>query len=886
MMRTLYRLMLQLFLPRTLRDAHSADMQALFAEQLSEARTNGRFAEFRIGMQGILDVARRAPREHWNRSGPVHSQNKEHPVQAFLIDLRQTFRSFARQPGATALILVTLALAVAANTTVFSLLDGVFRRPFPLPNPNRLVYLNERAPTWNLEYANINFPDFVAWRERAKAFESVALFEFDNVNLAEHGSAERALALRVTYDFAAVLKLPFVLGRNFTASEDVPNGSSVVIISNALWKSRFGGASDVINKTLRINSAPFTIVGVLSAAASFPDEAALWLPLGGDPKQGYQNYSFDGIGRLKPGVTVAQAQKSLFDAHTPIWAARDTSRAVVPRVEPLRDRFVADYVDAGETLGISAAIVLLIACANVAGTMLARSITRRKEIDIRVALGASSSRIVRQLLTESLVLSVVAGAIGTIVAQLALTTLTQANPTFLPAWARPAVDLPSVAFSIVVVAIAALLFGLAPALQLRRHVIAGGSMANARIAGSVPERRMLNALVVTEVALAAVLLVSGGLLLRAYDSLRNVNPGFKTDGVATFRVALPSATYPNGVPQFALYDRLIEQLRAIPGVDHVGGVSCLPLTCNSGNFLKAENVPPPLPGALDPVTQMRIATPDYFASMGIVLAKGRLFRANEGNALRDGRVALINEQLAARFWPNADAIGKRFAFRGDTSNNWITVVGVVKDVRHFGLGKPIAPAVYVARTSIDSTDNWAAFGFTVHTTGSLTALLPALRKTVSDIDAELPVFELQTAEALLNHSMSQQRMIAFSLAVFATVALGLAVGGIYAVLSYVVGRRRREIAIRMAVGAQRGQVLAMVMQQGVKLIAIGVALGIPAAIATTRSMKTLLAGVSEQDPAVYVGAILLLTIIGAGAAAIPAMRAARLDPKDVLAEAN
>lgn len=885
-MRRAYRFLLRLCLPRTLRKAHGAEMADLFADQVKEAGTRGRLAAWRVALSGMLDVATRAPREHWLRSGPVHSQDKEHPVQSLLIDLRYAFRSFARQPGATALVVATLGLAVAANTSVFALLDSIFRRPFPFPESSRLVYINERAPTWNLEYTNVNYPDFVAWRARANAFESMALFENQSVNLADGPGAERVRGMRVTHDFTTVLKVKLILGRTFTQAEDVPDGPAVVVIGHALWMSRFAGDSAIVGKTLRINSAPHTIIGVFPPEASFPDAAALWLPLGGDPHQSFQNYSYDGIGRLKRGVTVSQAERSLHDAHAVVWAARDTGHVVSPRVEPLRSRFVAEYATAGRALGIAAGLVLLIACANVGGTMLARSIARRKEIGIRVALGASSSRVVRQLLTESLALSAIAGVAGTLVANAGIKLLVRSNPEFMPSWAQPALDAPAVIFSVTIVAAAALFFGLAPTLQLRRHVASGAGTANARVAGSVPERRLLSALVVTEVALSAILLVSGGLLLRAYDTIRHVNPGFRTEGVATFRVSLPRATYAGAIEQFAFYNRMIERLRTIPGVDHVGGATCLPLTCHTGSFFRAEGAPRAAPGASDPVTLTRIATPGYFATMGIVLTRGRLFREGEGGSGRHERVAVVNEQMAERYWPNADAIGKRFAFRADTADSWITVVGVVADVRHYGLAQPMIAGLYLAQTSLESTDDWRSFGFAVHGTADALQLLPAIRTAAREVDPEIPLFDVRTLRASLDRSMSQQRMIAFSLSVFAAVALGLAMGGIYAVLSYVVGRRRREIAIRMALGARREQVLRSVLRQGLVLTAIGVLIGVPVAIVASQAMKGLLAGMSGSDPLTYGVAVLVLFIVASVAAAIPAARAAGLEPKAVLSEST
>lgn len=883
LMATLYRLLLVFFLPRTLRDAHGSEMRALFDESVSDAARHGRWSAFRAGLRGMLDVAGRAPHEHWRRSGPIHTQNREHPVQSLLIDVRQAFRAFARQRSATALIVGTLTLAVAANITVFALLDGVFRRPLPFPNANQLVYLNERAPKWNLEYTNINYPDFVGWRARAKAFQSMSLYGFTNVNVGEGSNAERVRGLRVTHDFLNTLNVRPALGRMFTAAEDVPNGAAVVLLGHSFWKNQFNGDTAVIGRKLKINGTPYDVIGVLPTAAAFPDDAAIWIPIWGDPNAQGTNYSYDGIGRLKDGVSLTQAEQSLLDAHAPIWAVRDTAREVTPRVEPLRDRLVSDFRAAGVALGIAAALVLCIACANVAGTMLARSIARRHEIGIRVALGASGSRVVRLLLTESLLLSAMAGAIGSGVAYVALSQFTSIEGIEIPLWARPQMGASAVVFSIAVVGISALVFGLAPALQLRKHVATANGVAASRSAGSVPERRMLSALVVSEVALATTLLICGGLLFKTYSGMRHADPGFRTDGVVTFRMSLPD-TYANAVPQLAVYNRVIERLRSLPRVDHVGAITCLPLTCHNGNFFAAENGPPKTGAVPDPVTNVRTATPEYFPTMGIVLKSGRLFRDGEGHSGPLGRVAVVNEQLAQHLWPNEDAVGKRFMFRGDASQNWITVVGVVRDVRHYGLAKPMIPGLYLSSTALDSTDNIRSLGFAVHASIGADELLPLVRAAVREVISDVPLFELRTMQSALDQSMAQQRLITLSLVVFATVALGLAMGGIYAVLSYVVGRRRREIAIRMAVGAQRAQVLRLVMRQGLTLTAVGLVIGVPLAVVGARGLSALLVGVSPSDTPTYLLATTMLVAVGALAAAIPAFRASQLEPKSILSE--
>jgi predicted permease len=883
--RRVYRALLG-FVPAELRDAHGDEMEESFLHELTLARGRGRFGAVGVWMSALGDVVRRAPYEHWRRRN--RRRLKEHRMQSFLSDLRFALRSFARQPGATALIVVTLGLAVAANTAVFTLLDGIFFRPFPFSEPSRLVYLNEKAPRWNLELTGIRYTDFATWRRRARTFESMALWSTTSVNLADASGAERIDAAQVTYDFAKVLRIRPVIGRTFLREEDRPKGPKVVVIGYGLWQDRFGGSKGVLGKTLRVNSTPYTIIGVLPRQAEFPNGAKLWLPLDENENSEDQSYAYDGIGRLKPGVTIAQTSNDLIEAHQPIWLKGDTSHTVSPRVMSLRDRFVAEFRTTGQALGAGALLVMLIACANVAGAMLARSIFRRREIAIRVALGANAGRVVRQLLTESLALALVAGAAGVLLGEWGLKVLLAANAALVPKWAPLVVGVRTMVFSIAIIGGAAVLFGIAPAMQLGRQdpsdaLRAGGT----RMSGSRRDRRLLNSLVVAEVAIAVVLLASGGLLIRAYINLRHMDPGFRTQGTLEFRLALPAAKYHAGPAQTTFYQTLIDRLRAIPGVNHAAMITCPPLGCHWGGFYEAEGAPALAKNQVDPVTLTRFASPDYFATMGVQFLHGRSFAEHEGQALTGYRPVVINEEFARHAWPNvADPTGKRFRSRGDTSSNWSTVVGVVKDVKHYGLTHPMIPGLYFPITRIDTSSSFDSFALVVHTAGDPVSLFPSIRAVVRGLDAELPVFALKTMQTALDESLGQARVVALSLAVFAAIALTLAIGGIYAVLSYVVGQRRQEIGIRMALGAMSAQVLRMVVRQGLVLVAIGVAIGVPIAVLSTRLLSSLLIGVTATDPATYGAVTIVLTATTAVAAWIPARRAARVDPRITLNESS
>jgi predicted permease len=867
-----------------MRQRDRAEIEALFIEEATAARRRGVVPWIGFAIAAAWDVVRRAPYEHWRRRGRRHRE--ESPMRSFLADLRFAARSFGRQPGPTALVVLTLALGVAANTAVFAIVDGLFLRPFPFPHAERLVYLNERAPSWNLEFTGINYSDFHGWRARAHAFDAMALFSPTSVNLADETGADRADGLAVTYDFPNVLGIRPVLGRTFTPDEDRPRGPRVVVIGYGLWQTRFAGARDVVNTSLRINSVPHTIIGVLPPEGDFPGNVNFWVPIGGDPNQSGASYSYDGIARMKPGMTVEQARADLMNAHAPIWAAADSARVVSPRLDGLREQFVSNYRVMGRALGAGAALVLLIACANVAGAMLARSIFRRREMAVRMALGASASRVGRQLLTESLALAAVAGVAGVLLGRLGLRLVMAEAPDQLPGWIQMQADTRTVAFGIVVVLLTAMVFGLVPAMQPRRQNLAG-SLAwggSARTSGSLPQRRVLDALVIVEIALALVLLAGSGLLVRAYANLRDADPGFRTDGVTMFRVALPRAKYANGIAQQQFFSTLVERLEATPGVTSAGIVNCLPLGCHLGSFFEAEGVPPSRDGS-SPVVLTRYASPGYFETMGIELASGRFYAANEGGPPGPNLVILNEEFVRAKFPGVADPVGRRISWAGDTTSlRWMTVVGVVRDVRHYGLATPMRPGIYISTTAADSGTSMPAFGVAVRSSADPASVAATARTIVRQLDPELPLFELRTAQAALDRSIAPRRAMAFAFATFGLVALALAVGGIYAVLSYVVGRRRQEIGIRMALGARRGQVMRLVVRQGLRLVALGVVIGLPVALVATGALASLLVGVSPRDPVTYLGAIGLLAVTAVVSALVPARRAAGVDPKTALGE--
>ncbi len=866
-----YRALLRL-IPARLHESHADEMEELFAERLDEARRSGRLAVARVWMHGVADVLQ-ARTSTWRRGTALTIPIDERHTLMMASDFRYALRSLWRQKSATALVILMLSLGIAANVAVFSLVNGLFLRPFPFAHPDRLVYINETAPHWNLEIVGINFPDFVRWRDDMKLFESIALYSTDNFNLSDSSGAERIRGAQVTWDFPRVLGVQPILGRSFTPDEDKPKGPPVVVIGEALWKTRFGADRNVVGKTLRLDGASRTIVGVMPLSASFPDDVRLWVPMAGDPNQPYQSYNADGIGRLKPGVTAADADKDLKRAHQPVWDKSDRDHIVSPFVKPLREQFVRDYRMAAKTVIGAVAVLLLIACANVAAVMLARALARRREMGIRLALGSSRVRLMRQLLVENLLLATVGGVIGLVVGQWAIGLLVQMIPDELPRWAVYQIDARVMLFSFAAVAFTVILFGWAPAL----HAVGGDvrSAVHASTSGSTGAprgRRTLWCLVAGEFALAAMLLVCGALLVKAFDRVRHVDPGFRADHVLTLTVPLSEAPRPKPEQWVAFWDQLRERTRNVPGVDAVGLITCPPLGCHWGNFYEVDGAIPS-PDGKDPVVLTRAASAGYFEAMGVRLLAGRFLQEADGRD-KNPPVVVVNESFVRTFWgAGANGVGRRIKFR-DKEAKWITVVGVAGDVKHYGLERPMRPGLYFPLPMIPRSTLTMA----VHSTVDPHSIVRAIRDIVRQMDPELPVFGVRTMEENLRRSLALRAAYSWMLAVFASLAFVLAIGGAYGVATYLVTQRTREIGIRVALGARTRDILANVVGRGLSVVGVGVASGMLASLAVGRLLADALFGVSPADITVlaFVAAVLIGTALMANG--LPARRAARIDP--------
>src|SRR5262245_30971626 len=624
-------------------------MEAMFRGRLAEARRRSVVAVAGIWYHALGDIIISIPRnlvQQWQRRGRVGLPRERRSLMIGS-DIRYAWRSINHQRFGSVLVIGMLALGIGSTVAVFSLVNGLFLRPFPFPEPERLVYVNETAPKWNLEMTGVNYNDYAQWRRDQKVFEAIATYATRAFNFATDEGSDRVNGAAVSMDFMKVLGLQPLIGRMFTQEEDSPKGPLVTLIGEALWHERFGGRADVLGKELKLNSRTFTIIGVLPKAAEFPGGVRLWVPMQGDPNSS-DGYSFDGLARLKPGVTLDQANADLLRTQQVIFDMRDKEKVVTPFARDLREQFTRDFGTVAPTLGAAVALLLIVACANVAALMLARALARRREIGIRLAVGASRVRLLRQLLVENILLSIAGGAAGLAIGQWAIGVLVTSLPDQAPAWTTFSVDGRMIAFTIATSVATAILFGWAPALHAMNDDVRG-AMVTAAAGSTAPVRgrRTLWALVVAEFALASLMFVCGGLLVRAYDRVRNTDPGFDSANVLTFTVAIPQVKPPDDASGAAFRKRLIERMRQLPGVKDVGLISCAPVSnCHWGNFYTAENAPPRGPNDPNPVILNRVASPEYFPAMGVRLKEGRFFNSSDGIGGRDkDSTVIVNEMF-------------------------------------------------------------------------------------------------------------------------------------------------------------------------------------------------------------------------------------------------
>ncbi len=809
-------------------------------------------------------------------------------METLFKDIRYGFRGLLKRPGFTLIAVVTLALGIGANTAIFSVVNAVLLRPLPYPNADRLVAISENS----LQDPDISvaYPDYLDWRAQQSVFEEMSARMPEGGIITGANEPERVIGRMVTPSFFPTLGVQPMLGRAFTEAEDSPGAPPVMVISHGLWQRQFAGAADAIGKSITFNGAPWTVIGVMPAWFDFYGRTNInndfFTPLGRLHSQEFMqdrnSHTVRVTARMKPGVSVEQARSELSALAARLATVYPASNAGVGATTR---SFLDDYVgDARQSLRViftAVALMLLIACANVANLMLARATTRRREIALRLALGASRWRIARQLITESLVLAIAGGAIGVLLATWGVNLLSRLNTGDLSRMDEVSIDARVLGFTFLITLIVGILSGLFPALQNSRLGLNEALKEGDRTSSAGAGGKLRRSLVAAEVALAFMLLVGAGLTVRSFQRLTSVQPGFDPQNVLTFRIRLPDAKYKEASQTFAFSREAMLRVSALPGVERVAVSTGFPLGRASENGYLVEGQPEPLPGH-GPRSFRQDVSDDYHNALKIPLLAGRLFNAQDTE--KSPLVVIVDQEFVARSFPNQAArevLGKRLRFAGDSDDGWREIVGVVGHVKQSGLDEESRAQIYRPWTQI--TSKWKA-DFTrapdmiVKTSVDPVSLIGAIKREIRAIDKDQPIAQVRTLDDKLSESIAPQRFTLLLLGIFALIALSLASAGIYGVVSYAATQRTHEIGVRMALGARPLDVLKLVVRQGMSGVVIGVGLGLAGAFATTRLMSTLLFDVTAKDPVTFVVVTAVLMIVALLACYIPARRATKVDP--------
>jgi putative ABC transport system permease protein len=797
-------------------------------------------------------------------------------VESFFQDVRFGLRMLRKNLSFSSVAVLALALGIGANTAMFSVIEAVLLRPLPYHNAGEIVRV---ASTWDRNGTMTSYtsspPDFFDWRDQSRSFSSMFAYYMNEVALTGQGENKRLRTVMATAGFFSTLQAEPMLGREFSAEENRKGANHVVILSHGLWQAAFAGAPDVIGRTMQMDSEAYTIIGVMPADFRFPLSGGdAYVPVGFDDKVMTQRgaHYLAVLGRLKAGVTVAQADSDLSAIMAQLrklYPDKDGKWGV--RVQSWSAALVGDIRPALLVLLGAVGLVALIACANISNLLLARATVRHRELAMRRALGAGRSRLVRQMLTEGLLLALLAGAASLLLARWALVAIVRFGPADIPRLASVGLHAPVLVFTMSISLASALLFALLPA--LRSSASDASSLLRTSASPAREAGRLRGALLVAEVALSMMLLAGAGLLVRSFIGLSSLSPGFDPKGLLTMSISVPDAHYKNSAALQSYWDQALTQLRSLPGVIAVAAVTPLPLSGDdfSSSFsIEGRSVPE----KDEPSAEVRAATPDYFRTMAIPLRQGRTF--TEADRLGAARVLLISDTAARMFFPQGDAIGQkiRLGASGGYEKNQGEIVGIVGDVRHFGVDVPAPPTFYVplAQSGLDSV------AVVLRTRGLPGALAQPARKIAQAIDRDALVGEPAPMESLVSASLGQRRFYMMLLGGFAALALVLAAIGLYGVISYAVAQRTQEVGIRVALGASGSEVVRMVMRQGLKLAAAGLAIGLLLALLLKSVLKGLLVGVSATDPATLAVTALTLLLVAALASYVPARRAARVDP--------
>ena len=800
-------------------------------------------------------------------------------------DIRYGVRSLLKHPAFTGIAVLTLALGIGANTAIFSVVNAVLLRPLPFPDADRLVMVWEDASFAGFPRNTPAPANYADWKAQNQVFAETAAFEERSFNLTGDGEPVKIESYAVTANFFPTLGVKPVLGRAILPDEDKPGGNKVVMISYSLWQQRYGGERSVIGRELLLNGEKYSVVGVIPPGFQFMQSyIRLWVPMALSPEAlaDRGSHYLNVVARLKPGISMSQANADIQTIQQRIAHDHpDDAGRISAYVMPLRDQLAGDVRRPLLMLLVAVGFVLLIACTNIANLLLSRAASRRREIAVRSALGASRLHIVRQLLIESLLLATVGAAGGLLLASWSFAFLERLIPDGLALSAKLNLDLKVLGFSLLVALLTAVIFGLAPALaaakvDLNEALKQGGGRSALHGGGN----RLRSAMVVTEIALALVLLVGAGLLIQTVFKLREQYSGLQPENVLTLRTVLPRSKYPDQPQRSAFYNQVLARVQSLPGVVTAGYTTTVPLEWKggtSGFYPEGRTIERARTEGLSYDANHRQVSADYLKTMGIPLRQGRYL--NDGDNEQTMPVAVINETMARQYWPGEDAVGKRFKLGDpDAKIPWVTIVGVAGDVRQMGVDEPVKAEMYLPYRQIKEQRWFAPRDLAIRTAGDPLRLVAAVRSEIHQVDPDQPIANIRTMDQVLGEETASRRLGMTLLTIFAGLALLLSSLGIYGVLAYFVVEHTQEIGVRLALGAQRRDILGLVLKKGMVLALVGVAIGLVGAFALTRLMKSLLYGVSTADPLTYAVITLLLIMVALCACYLPARRATEVDP--------
>ena len=800
-------------------------------------------------------------------------------METLLLDLRYGFRMLLKAPGVTAVAIMAIALGIGANTAAFSVLDAVLIRPLPYPEPERLVVAAIQQPGDNAAYHPFGDADFLAWHNRQTSFEHVAAFDpYHNFSLTGRGLPERLRGTRVTPDFFPALRVTPFLGRTFRSDEGRPEAALAVVVSHSFWRGQLDSDPKVVGQSITLDGKPYTIVGVMPAGFHFPrrDRNDVWTVKTIATPSSRPPYYLIAFGRLKPGVTASQARAELATIASQVTRQFPGSPYQAASIVPLQDFIVRNVRTPLLVLSGAVCLVLLIALVNVANLLLARATARQREMAVRRALGAGGGRLARQLLTESVLLATFGGAGGLLLAKWCVDALLAFGPSYIPRLSEVDVNVRVLIFTATLSVLAGIMFGLVPALSGFSSSLIETLKGGSRTTSTRTGQRTRRLLVISEFALALMLVVGAGLLLHSFARLQRVDPGFDARHVLTLNIALPETRYAKESQIEQFWQQFLERVQQLPGVRAAGITLSLPpnlLLITNPFTLESQGFDPSRP--LQLAEEMSISQ-DYFKTLGIPLVKGRFFTAQDKGA---SHAVIINQEMAKRYFPRHDPIGQRLQ-TGDPNPKapWETIVGVVGDVKYSGLDSPPTPQIYVPFNAT----GWVGWSRSMHvairTTGDPGGLVPAVRQAMGALDRDIPLAAIASMDQLLDESVAEQRFRTWLLGSFAGLALLLASVGIYAVMSYSVGQQIGEFGLRMALGARPQDVLRLVLSQTARLATIGLLIGIAGAFALARTMSSLLFSGSASDPLSVLMACLILVSVALLAGIIPARRASKVNP--------